>query len=1122
MVGADRASFFIADYVAKELWTKVAEGADEIRMPLSSGIVGFVAMSQEIVNVRDAYLDPRFNKAIDLETGYRTKSILCVPILDEGRAVGVIQLINKKEEECFSENDSSALTNFADQIAVAIKNTMRFESTKQGMEKAQNSVLELGAQLSITKEELAQKEMDERFARSRMLKALSASKVLTIRDELHSLFKVVLEEATSLFDCERGTLFLVDKETNSLYSMVAGGTSSTIRIPIGSGIAGHVASSATTSRVNDAYEDPRFNAKVDKEMGFHTKNILASPVLSTASGAVTGVVQVINKDVSFTEEDQVMLEAFAAQIGFAIDSGRTTLNSKRELEKSAKSLEELLSKVNEASREKKTISQDLGRKQATLHLARRVAGLTNLDELFTTVALDIRGVLDVDRVTLFVVDAVKGEIWSQVAEGSSETFSLRLGEGIAGSVAQIGKPVSIADAYNHPLFNPAFDKKSGYVTKSLLCVPCVDVNDAVVGVIQAINKTSGEFSEGDKALLENIAEQIGPSLRQMVNNSADLSRSRSELKSLAAQLQVVKSELKHEQNENRDNLHSRTRAEKLLRIAQVAASRKEMSQLFKVVLHEVHDLLDADRASLFLVDEDTNSLWTEVAEGSAPIRISMDSGIVGYVARMGEALTINDAYADSRFNSKHDKSTGYVTRTMLTSPIKSNDDGRVLGVLQVINKANGERFDDNDGAILSSLCGHISVAVESYRSDQASKNALSKSLAELKDLDAKLDDICAQKKELENEIGSKNELVGELESFSAKMKAENRRLELSNAAKERLEKVVVAAKMLSQTSWAHLASTVEGRLPLLMEASEMRLYAVDASALKRICGNGNFSGSDDDGMGLVGQCFNAQKFVHGLGFRIDTESQCPQELCAPLLLPQNGIVGVLQMIRYPKDANDAVPFSKDDIVVATRLAVFVARSVYNIQHRASARIERTKLQKTLDEKGIEIEKMRIERTRLENAWDEKEIEFKRLENALDEKHRSLKEAEEEIRDANAEIARLKDAKRIMQSDLDMLRNQIVPRSPQIADSILLGNEIYSQESLSADSGHRQNVDITGNKVKVSLSGSPVDLSFNMGPEKKKKKKKKERRKQKKRLGVISRRKQKKLIERLSKTRTPVW
>ena len=76
------ASLFIVDSEKQELWTQVAEGADEIRIPLTSGIVGYVAMSKEIVNVKDAYRDDRFNKSVDLRTGYRTKSILCAPIID--------------------------------------------------------------------------------------------------------------------------------------------------------------------------------------------------------------------------------------------------------------------------------------------------------------------------------------------------------------------------------------------------------------------------------------------------------------------------------------------------------------------------------------------------------------------------------------------------------------------------------------------------------------------------------------------------------------------------------------------------------------------------------------------------------------------------------------------------------------------------------------------------------------------------------------------------------------------------------------------------------------------------------------------------------------------------------
>ena len=85
------------DELNGELWSKAAKGtSDTIRIPLSTGIAGHVAMSGELVNIQEAYTDSRFNRDVDIKNKYRTKTILACPIKDKkGGIIGVIQAINK-------------------------------------------------------------------------------------------------------------------------------------------------------------------------------------------------------------------------------------------------------------------------------------------------------------------------------------------------------------------------------------------------------------------------------------------------------------------------------------------------------------------------------------------------------------------------------------------------------------------------------------------------------------------------------------------------------------------------------------------------------------------------------------------------------------------------------------------------------------------------------------------------------------------------------------------------------------------------------------------------------------------------------------------------------------------
>jgi adenylate cyclase len=125
VMNADRGTLFLIDFGTRELWSKIAEGTglNEIRFPMELGIAGYVATKGELVNIPDAYQDSRFNKDIDLKTGYRTRTILCTPIRnDVGKIIGVLQVLNKKEG-IFDERDEKLINSFATQLGKVLKSS---------------------------------------------------------------------------------------------------------------------------------------------------------------------------------------------------------------------------------------------------------------------------------------------------------------------------------------------------------------------------------------------------------------------------------------------------------------------------------------------------------------------------------------------------------------------------------------------------------------------------------------------------------------------------------------------------------------------------------------------------------------------------------------------------------------------------------------------------------------------------------------------------------------------------------------------------------------------------------------------------------------------------------------
>lgn len=122
---AERTSIFLYDEERQELWSKIAQELGplrEIRFPIGVGIAGAVAQSRQSVNLADAYLDPRFNPEFDRQTGYRTRALLCLPLLSSnGTLIGVIQVLNKKDGGIFDERDESLLAAFGAHAAVALE-----------------------------------------------------------------------------------------------------------------------------------------------------------------------------------------------------------------------------------------------------------------------------------------------------------------------------------------------------------------------------------------------------------------------------------------------------------------------------------------------------------------------------------------------------------------------------------------------------------------------------------------------------------------------------------------------------------------------------------------------------------------------------------------------------------------------------------------------------------------------------------------------------------------------------------------------------------------------------------------------------------------------------------------
>jgi HD-GYP domain-containing protein (c-di-GMP phosphodiesterase class II) len=153
------------------------------------------------------------------------------------------------------------------------------------------------------------------------------------------------------------------------------------------------------------------------------------------------------------------------------------------------------------------------------------------------------------------------------------------------------------------------------------------------------------------------------------------------------------------------------RLEVILDITRRLMSVTDLDALLLAMAEATAGLLAADRATIFVIDRERGELWSRVALGTDEIRFPLGRGIAGTVAQTGETINLADAYDDPRFNSEPDRSSGYHTKSLLTFPMKGND-GRVIGVFQVVNKRGGGAFTRTDEETLASLGASAAVAVE--------------------------------------------------------------------------------------------------------------------------------------------------------------------------------------------------------------------------------------------------------------------------------------------------------------------------------------------------------------------------------------------------------------------------
>jgi len=520
---ADRCSVWLLDTVTDRLVTQIAEGlaGEEIYMDKGQGLVGTCMLRQAAINVEDCYSDKRFNRKVDESTGYTTSTMLCVPIFgnasysdSEAPPIGVIQVINKlsvskisRIQPLFDNEDLRLVEAMASLIGASIERASHHLTHEHGGEcdggMSSLSPWEL-ARATTQKDVCSGKELSKAVA---LVPSDVAGAKVSIKDEdlpladppeplgpayrtmlreknPHPLCKAVVEPISRRVGAAGWGVFLCREKG---WELVAADNAYWKQngeqprlFPRAAGLLERAVFQDRAFVIKNARAHEAYDSTLDR----NCDSIVLSRLISL-DGRLIGALHLLKYGADvFHRDDNYAVDEAACELSVSFSALELNVDLAK-WRGVAESLVEAAGVVVNSS--------------AALRLTLKDFGAV------------IRKALDADRCTIWLVDLENDKLVAKAVDGLNE-LSMNKTTGLVGAALSQMMPLNIEDCYTDPRFRQAVDKKTGYMTKTMLCLPFKDVRGGAVGVIQVINKRIGVFDATDIHLLSGIAQQIASAL----------------------------------------------------------------------------------------------------------------------------------------------------------------------------------------------------------------------------------------------------------------------------------------------------------------------------------------------------------------------------------------------------------------------------------------------------------------------------------------------------------------------------------------------------------------------------------------------------------------------------------